>query len=106
MTMRAKYGETKKRHSAPFIQFYHYVYDSAEYRRLSVGARGLLMEFARRFNGYNNGNLEMTERQSRNAGLGSKPTMRKYLAELINGGWIVVTRRGGMRSGPNLYALT
>jgi hypothetical protein len=73
---------------------------------LTPSARSLLLEFARRFNGHNNGNLEMTARQFKEAGLGSEPTMRKYLAELLNAGWIVVTRYGGMRSGPNLHALT
>jgi hypothetical protein len=90
----------------PFVQLYHHYLDSAEFARLTTGARSLLLLFARRYNGHNNGNLEMTVRQFKAAGLGSEPTMRKYIAELVNGGWIVVTRYGGMRCGPNLYALT
>jgi hypothetical protein len=96
----------KRSSGPPFVQLYHHVLDSGEFCRLSAGARALLLLFARRYNGHNNGNLEMTRNQYRQAGLGSEPTMRKYIAELINGGWIVVTRYGGMRSGPNLYALT
>jgi hypothetical protein len=97
---------TKRTSGPPFVQLFHHVLDSREFSRLTPGARSLLLLFARRFKGHNNGNLEMTARQFREAGLGSEPTMRKYMAELINGGWIVVTRYGGMRSGPNLYALT
>jgi hypothetical protein len=97
---------TKKKSGPPFAQLYRHVFQSKEFRRLTPGARSLLLEFALRFNGHNNGNLEMTARQFKEAGLGSEPTMRKYIRELVNTGWIVVTRYGGLRSGPNLHALT
>jgi hypothetical protein len=104
MSRRDRYN---RRSSGPqFVQLFHYVLDSKEFSRLSYGARALLLLFARRYNGHNNGNLEMTAGQFREAGLGTEPTMRKYINELLNGGWIVVTRYGGLRSGPNLYALT
>lgn len=90
----------------PFLSIPLDVYRSTEFRRLSAPARALLLEFASRYNGYNNGELEMTEAQYRTAGLGSPMTMRRYLRELLEGGWIVVTRYGGMRRGPNVYALT
>ena len=70
----------------PFVQLYHHMLDSKEFARLSPAARSLLLLFARRYNGHNNGNLEMTVRQFKAAGLGSEPTMRKYIAELVNGG--------------------
>ena len=103
MSRRDRY---QQKSSLPFVQLYHHFLDSKEFARLTPTARSLLLLFARRYNGHNNGNLEMTVRQFKEAGLGSEPTMRKYIDELVNGGWIVVTRYGGIRSGPNLYALT
>lgn len=70
-------------------------FGTPEYRELSVGARALLIEFALKFTGRNNGNLEMTAEQARQLGIGSGQTFHKYKVELINAGWIVVTRQGG-----------
>lgn len=76
-----------------------------EFRALSPQARSLLIEYALRFKGSNNGNLEMTEQQFATAGLGTPTTFRRYNAELINAGWIVITRQGGL-GRCSLYALT
>ena len=77
-----------------------------EYRALSVGARALLIEFVLKFTGRNNGNLEMTAEQAKQLGIGSAQTFQKYKVELINAGWIIVTRQGGLGNRCNLYALT
>jgi hypothetical protein len=77
-----------------------------QYRRLSHGARAVFAEFTMRYMGNNNGNLEMTEEQAREAGIGSGPTLRRYLKELINAGWLIITRQGGLSIGCSLYALT
>ncbi len=80
-------------------------YETKEYRALSSQARSLLVEYALRFKGDNNGDLEMTEEQFSLAGLGTPTTFQRYKAELINAGWIVVTRQGGL-GRCSLYALT
>ncbi len=80
-------------------------YTTEEFRALSPQARSLLIEYALRFKGNNNGNLEMTEQQFATAGLGTPTTFRRYNTELINAGWIVVTRQGGLGKC-SLYALT
>lgn len=80
-------------------------YTTDEFRTLSPQARSLLIEFTLRYKGNNNGNLEMTEEQYASAGLGTPTTLHRYKAELINRGWIVVTRQGGLGKC-NLYALT
>lgn len=67
-----------------------------EYHSLSLGAKALLVEFALSYTGRNNGNLEMTADQAHEAGIGSHQTFQKYKTELINAGWIVVTRQGGL----------
>jgi len=79
---------------------------TAEYRALSLGARALLIEFVLKFTGRNNGNLEMTAEQAKQLGVGSAQTFQKYKVELVNAGWIVVTRQGGLGNRCNLYALT
>ena len=81
-------------------------YCTAEYRSLSLGARALLIEFALKFNGKNNGNLEMTAEQAHVAGIGSRQTFHKFKTELINAGWLIVTRQGGICNRCNLYALS
>jgi len=80
-------------------------FETAEFRALSPPARSLLIEYCLRFKGRNNGNLEMTEEQFAIAGLGTPTTFRRYNTELINAGWIMVTRQGGL-GRCNLYALT
>jgi hypothetical protein len=93
-------------HLGQYAALPHHYYTTPEYRALSLGARALVVEFALRYNGRNNGNLEMTETQAKQAGIGSPKTFRKYRDELIAAGWIVVTRLGGLERRCTLYALT
>lgn len=102
-------GTSRKDRRSKLVDFaplQRYYFATPEYRALSVGARALLIEFALKFTGRNNGNLEMTAEQAQQLGIGSAQTFQKYKVELINAGWIIVTRQGGLGNRCSLYALT
>jgi hypothetical protein len=63
--------------------------DSAAYRSLSTGARALLVEFNRLYNGANNGQLFMSQRDAAKlVGVANHVTAAKYINELIDRGFI------------------
>lgn len=75
------------------------------YIALSDKAKCLLFELAFQYNGYNNGDLCITEKILRDRGWPSKTTLYRARDELESKGWIVTTRHGG-RNICSLYALT
>lgn len=102
--MKAK-GRRDQPHMGRFAALPHAIFDTPEYASLEFRARALLTEFALQFNGSNNGYLTATYGRLRTRGFTSKDQLQKALRELINTGWVVVTRQGG-RNYPSLYALT
>lgn len=85
------------------------VMQSESYRLCSPTAKMLLLEFAFRFNGRNNGDLSMPLSAVRHWGIRSPNTLAACIRELVQHRLIVVTRKGKGGSGgalPNLYAIT
>lgn len=76
------------------------------YRNLSAKAVKMLFETFARFNGRNNGDFDFSLKTMKIWGWSSNDTISKAKKELINMGWLVLTRQGGLGIGPNLYALT
>lgn len=79
--------------------------DHPNYTALGNSAIRLLLEFARQYNGRNNGDLCCAWALMRERGWRSKATVDRACRELVSRGWIERTRQGG-RNQPNLYALT
>lgn len=72
---------------------------------LSTTSKALLFELLGQYRGFNNGDLCCAWGLLRNRGWKSRATIERAGNELLEKGWIVLTRQGG-RNRPNLYALT
>ena len=75
------------------------------YIRLSSHAKVLLWEICYQYNGYNNGDLCAVFSVMQKRGFRSKGTLDRAIKELLEKGWISITRVGG-RHRCTLYALT
>lgn len=95
---RAKGGGT-------FTKVLHAIQDHDDYRALSLGARAFLWDFARLYNGRNNGNLSAAEGVMGKFGYSKKQCIR-YRSELLERNWIQVTRQPRWPREPYLYRLT
>ena len=94
------------RNSRPHIQLMKFVLASDEFGHLSGNAVKLLLELHRHYNGFNNGDLCATWTQLKARGWKSPGTLSRSIHELIESGFIVLSRITYLRSKPNLYALT
>lgn len=85
--------KTKSR--APrFAAIYFWEMDLDAYRHLSVYGRALLLEFRRKFNGSNNGDIAMSVRDAARLLRCNKNTAFKALRELEDKGWIRAAATG------------
>ena len=82
------------------------VTDHPDFINLSAIAVKLLLNLARQFNGYNNGDLCATLSLLKPRGWNSNSQLTKAKKELLAANLITQTRQGGLHMGPNLYALT
>jgi hypothetical protein len=107
--MSASYGRPRNRSRSrvdgPFLALPHYYFRTPEFAALSGRAVKLLLEIGLQYTGSNNGDLAATHSMMRLRGFKSADQLRKARDELVNTGWIMVTRQGG-RHAPSLYALT
>lgn len=83
----------------------HEYFTSAEYAELSPRAVKLLIDLYCQFRGVNNGDFCATFKVMKQRGWSSNDQLHKALHELLDAGWIVVTRQGGRRVC-SLYAVT
>ena len=99
-------GRAKNRR---FVGIPFSVMDSEGYTGVSGNALKLLLELARQYNGYNNGDLSAAFSVLKPRGWRSKKTLARCLSELMERELIVKTREGWF-SNPGgrcaLYALT
>jgi hypothetical protein len=112
--------ESKKRGKAtgrggsyrPFIMVYHEVFDTIEYQSIPGNAVRMLHDFAREYNGNNNGNISFADIARRCAKRGMKDnwanrgTRQSATDYLVENGWMIRTRRGGLHMGCDLFAVT
>lgn len=98
-------GRSSKPLEPPFAQLPRHVYDTDEFAALSFRARSLLLELALQYKGRNNGKLCASHSVVRQRGFRSKDQLSKALRELTQGGWILLTRQGGLTKA-SWYALT
>jgi hypothetical protein len=78
-----------------YVGFDFQLLSSDAYRSLSTGARALLIEFGRLFNGDNNGELFMSQRTAAEmVGVANHTTAARYLHELEEKGFIRPRTKG------------
>lgn len=93
----------------PFAPIDHLVIDSPAFADLRGESVRVLLIIARQYDGRNNGHLQATFSYCKDRGIGSKHTLKKAIAELINHGLIYRTRSHGFDAGKNTwsrYAIT
>ena len=83
----------------------HAFFKTPEFAALSGRAVKLLLELALQYSGSNNGDLCATHSVLRSRGFTSSDQLQKARDELVDSGWIQVSRQGG-RHACTLYALT
>lgn len=105
--MARSYAKSKGRGSKgpTFVQLFHHVMDSPNYRHMSYRARALLLDVLRFYNRRNNGDLAITPKLMRPLGWTSNDQLQKAQMELEHYGFIKRSRQGG-RNSCNLFALT
>lgn len=99
----------RRNSSRGFSMLIHEYFTSAEYAQLSPRALKALVDLYTQFKGANNGDLCAAWTLMRRRGWTSKDQLGKAIAELLERGWISVTRQGGFAGGrhqPRLYAVT
>ena len=100
----------KKNQSASFLMLDRWIYDTPAYQSLGLGARALYWELKRKFNGYNNGRVFLSQRDAAKALNRDRGTIANYYAELEEKGFLLKTQ--GHCLGPEgkgqaaLWALT
>lgn len=75
-----------------FVQMHHWLLDSEAWRCLRPGPRALYLELRRRFTGGNNGQIFLSHRDAAEALCVGRDTVANYFSELIDKGFIAVTR--------------
>lgn len=84
----------------------HRVLDSVAFIGATDRAKSLLYALMRQHNGSNNGRLQLTDKWLAVHGWPSAGMNIKTRDELVERGLIIQTRRGGLNSGCNWFALT
>ncbi len=87
-TRRARRHQKRRRHGPHFIQLFRYVLDSPAYVSLSSSARSALVEVTRGYDGSNNGNIRLSERELAERMNCTKDTAWRALQELADKGFI------------------
>lgn len=82
------------------------VIDSNSFKGATEKAKALLFALMRQHNGKNNGHLHLAKGWLRNQGWTCHGNNSKARDELIQRGLIIQTKRGGLNSGADLFALT
>lgn len=101
---RARFKNSK--YTEPFVGIVRSVFDSPAFTALSPHACKLLFELAGQYRGDNNGNLTVAWSVVSKRGWRSRTTLWRCKAELIEAGFVYVTRKGHMPSTCELLALT
>ena len=85
---------TAKGYKPKWVQIHFWEMDTLAYLHLPVCARALLVEFRRKFNGSNNGDIPMAVRDAARLLGCHKDTAVKALRELEEKGWIRPMTKG------------
>jgi hypothetical protein len=94
------------KYNEPFVGIVRSVFDSPALLALSPHACKLLLELAGQYRGDNNGNLTVAWSIVSKRGWRSKTTLWRVKKELIDAGFVYITRKGHLPSTCELLALT
>jgi hypothetical protein len=101
---RASFKGSK--YTEPFVGIVRSVFESPAFTALSPHACKLLLELAGQYRGDNNGDLTVAWSVVSKRGWKSRTTLWRAKSELIEAGFVHVTRKGRMPSTCELLALT
>lgn len=103
---RARHTGRKGERSDTFVRMLHIVLCDDTFKNLTPVAHKTLNYLASQCNGYNNGDLDICEKNAKRRGLRmSAASLRRGAKELLAAGFIELTRQGG-RNRNSLYALS
>lgn len=94
------------KYAEPFVGIVRSVFESPAFSALSPHACKLLLELAGQYRGDNNGDLTVAWSVVSKRGWKSRTTLWRCKSELIEAGFVYVTRKGHMPSTCELLALT
>lgn len=94
------------KYNEPFVGIVRSVFAAPAFWRLSPHACKLLLDLIGQYHGDNNGDLNVAWSVVKERGWRSRTTLWRCKAELIDAGFIYVTRKGHMPSTCELLALT
>lgn len=94
-----------RRNSQSYSQLIHAYFQSPEYAELSPRAVKALIDLFCQYRGGNNGDLCAAKSVMQKSGWRSNDCLSKALKELVDKGWLMITRQGG-RHLASLYAVT
>ncbi len=97
---RVKNGRSK---TPPFVQLRKDVITSTQWAKLTYKAVKLFVDVLEQYNGSNNGDLCITMSVMKKKGWVSSGTLHAAKNELVEKGWLELTRQGG-RHKCSLYA--
>ncbi len=99
-------GAKQKREAGGFVALPFTLLRSSEFAALTPHGVKLLLDLLGQYNLRNNGDLSMSfEKTMRPRGWKSKDTLNKARQELVDAGFILLTRQGGLHRC-SLYAVT
>lgn len=101
-------GHDRKRskYTEPFVGIVRSVFDSPAFIALSPFACKLLLDLVGQYRGDNNGNLTVAWSILGKRGWRSRTTLWRSKKELIDAGFVYITRKGRMPNTCELLALT
>lgn len=91
--------------TAPFVQLPRRVLRHPKFLHLPSRALRFLIGLLAQYYGSNNGDLEMTWKTAEEYGWKSRDTLNSARKDLLDAGFIVVSRQGG-KNIPTLFAVT
>lgn len=97
--------KARKRGVPTFVQFHHRMLEHPAFLALSGAAVKVLMFLASQYKGNNNGDLTLAIKVAQKAGMPGSSNLRRAAKELLEAGFIILTRQGG-RNRCSLYALS
>lgn len=104
--MAKKHIKAPESFTGAYSRIPHSVLDGQAFIGATDRAKSLLFALMRQHNGSNNGRMQLTDKWLKAHGWPSVGMNVKAWAELIERGLIVQTKRGGLNSGCNWFALT
>jgi len=104
--MTKSYAKAKGRNrKVSYVGFPRALINTRKYRSLSAHAVKLLLDLGSQYNGFNNGDLCLAWTLMVKVNWKSRSTLYKARKELIDVGFIMLTRQGG-KNRASLYAIT